>query len=268
MRGRPGDRRGDRRWSLLGSCWSPASTSARPRSARPTRIGVILHRALRARSRADAGPPATETIVWDLRLPRVLTAAARRGRAGRGRGHIPGHRAQPAGRPVRARDVVGRGARRGHRDPAAGRHRRRPVRPGQRAGVRRRARCRVRSCSASAAWRVGRADPAAADRLRRRVDPRRAADDGDVRVRREPASDLLVPARWPRRRVVGAARWSRRRSSSPRAWSSVRAHARSTGCSSATRRPRHLGIDVRNANAASCWRWRRWPRPRRSRSAG
>ena len=41
----------------------------------------------------------------------------------------------------------------------------------------------------------------------------------------------------------------------------------STGCSSATRPPA-TSASMSARNAASCWRWRRWPRRRRSRSAG
>ena len=51
-----------------------------------------------------------------------------------------------------------------------------------------------------------RAHPPAADGLRRGVRAGGAPDDGDVRLGRRPAPDLLVPARWPRRRVVAPAR--------------------------------------------------------------
>ena len=47
--------------------------------------------------------PGAEQIVWELRLPRALTAHARRRRAGDGRHRLPGAAAQPARRSVRHR---------------------------------------------------------------------------------------------------------------------------------------------------------------------
>ena len=60
----------------------------------------------------------------------------------------------------------------------------------------------------------GGAHAAVADRLCGRLDPRRVAHDGDVHVRPEPARDLLVPARRARRLVVDPP--GRRRADHPR----------------------------------------------------
>ena len=68
-------------------------------------VAILAHRLLGI----DLGreySAAAETIVMDLRLPRVLTAMLVGAGAGRGRSHVPGPAAQPAGRPVRARDLV------------------------------------------------------------------------------------------------------------------------------------------------------------------
>ena len=191
---------------------------------------------------------------------------ARRSRAGRRRCHVPGTDPEPAGRPVRAGHRIGRGARGGHRGRPADPHRRGRVRPAPRAGLRGRPADGVRG-GPPRRWRVRRADPPPADRLCRRVDPRGAAHDGDVHVRPEPARDLLVPARRPRRIVVDPARGrdaDRRRRmpghrfarTRPR-WAAPRRHGR--------RPPRHRRPQGTRHPARA---WPRWQRRRRSPSAG
>ena len=163
-------------------------------------IGVILWRTFGL----DLGrtwTPATETIVWDLRMPRVLTAmlvgAALAVAGATFQGLIRNPLADPYVLGTASGAALGAAiavvlpisivvVEFGH-DPRP-RLRRRPHHGVRRGPARRR--------------RIGRPDPPVADRLRGRVDPGRAADDGDVHVRAEPARDLLVPARRPRRVVV------------------------------------------------------------------
>ena len=157
-------------------------------------LAIVAHRLLGL----DLGrtwSASAETIVWDLRVPRVLTSLRRRDGAGGRRGDLPGPPAQPARRSVRARHGLRRGARSGHRGAAPDPDRHPRVRPAPGPGLRRRARVDLHGLSAVADRRPVTAHQPAADRLRRRLAPRRRAGHGDVPVGRGPAPDLLVPAR-------------------------------------------------------------------------
>ena len=111
----------------------PRVASARCRSRRPRRSAIIVHRLL-GLDLAQTWTATDETIVWDLRLPRVLDGDGRRARAGGRRGDVPGPAPEPARRPVRARHGVGGGARGGDRraDPGADRDPRVRAAPGPR----------------------------------------------------------------------------------------------------------------------------------------
>ena len=131
-------------------------------------FGVILAAGDRARSRRKL-----DGRHRDDRLGAADAAGPdggpRRGRAGRRRGDLPGHRPQPARRPVRPRDVLGGGSRGGPGHPAAGRPHRLPVRPGEPVGVRRGDGGGAARLPSRWLRRSGRDDAAPADRLRGRV---------------------------------------------------------------------------------------------------
>ena len=135
----------------------------------------------------------------------------RRLRPGDRRRDIPGAAPQSAGRSLRARDGVRCRARsRDRRAPAdpSGGHR---VRPPAWLRLRRRADLRVAGLPSRRDRWARRPHSPAAHRLRGRLRARRHADDGDVRVGRGAASDLLVPTRGPRRERRGCDCSSRRR---------------------------------------------------------
>ena len=114
VRGRPvmlALRRGRSRSSARSS-WASAWGPSRSRRATRSRSSPT---ACSGSTSARPGPPATETIVWDLRLPRVLEAMVVGRRAGGRRRDVPGPAPQPARRSVRARHGVRRGARGGDR---------------------------------------------------------------------------------------------------------------------------------------------------------
>ena len=138
-RAHPRGRRRDGRRS------TPADTHRDPRPPLP-----------RPRHRRRPGPTRPRRSSWTC----ACRGSSRRCSSGCGAGgrrrDVPGPAAQPAGRPVRARDGVGRGARGGDRRPHPGPLRRPRVRAGPRPRVRRGARRRSRSSTGSrgtAGWR-------------------------------------------------------------------------------------------------------------------
>ena len=190
---------------LLASRSSLASGSGPSRSARRDDRRDPVADARRCGS-AWTGAPATEAIIWDLRLPRVLTAMVIGAGLAVAGATFQGLLRNPLADPYVLGHRVGRGARGGDRGPDPGPDRARRVRPPARPRLRRRPAVRRRRLPARRfRWRR-RADPPAAHRLRRRVRAGGAPDDGDVRLGRRPAPDLLVPARRTRRGVVGPPR--------------------------------------------------------------
>ena len=118
-----------------------------------------------------------------------------RGRPGRGRGDVPGAPAQPARRPLRAGDGVGRRARGGDRRPHPGPHGAPRAGPGQRPRVCRRARCRRRRLPPGPRRPAGATHRAAPHGLRGRLAAGGRPRHDHVPVRLEPAPDLRLPAR-------------------------------------------------------------------------
>ena len=218
-------------------------------------IAIIAHR-LFGLDLGATWTPATETIVWDLRLPRVLTAMVVGTALAVAGATFQGLLRNPLADPY----VLGSasGAALGAAIAVLLPIRRRVprVRAAPRTGVRRRAARDARRLPAVAAERPLADDEPPADRLRRRVAAGRRAGARDVPVRRGAAADLRLPAGRLRPGLVGAAR--RRRPDHPHRQRADRwaGPGRSTGCCSARRR-RATSASTSNASGRSSSAWRR-----------
>ena len=227
---------------------------------------MILWRTLGVRIGLDWSA-ASEAIIWDLRLPRVLTAMVIGSGLAVAGATFQGLLRNPLADPY----VLGTasGAALGAAIAVLIPVQIVLVEFGLLHGLRLRRGPAVRVRRLPARWLRWRrrADPPPPHRLRRRVRAGGAPDDGHVRLGRRPAPDLLVPARWARGCVVGPPRG--RGAADHRG---LRPHdrcepGRSTACSSAMPR-RATSASTSGANGASCWPSPRWRRRPASRSAG
>ena len=240
------------RWSGSSRSWARSSwASAWGRSrSRPATRSRSSPTACSGSTSARPGPPATETIVWDLRLPRVLTAMI----VGRGLA-VAGATFQGLLRnPLADPYVLGTGVRGGARGGDRGAHpdpRSRSSQFGLLQGL-----AFVGALLATlAVYRLSRIgglladDEPPADRLRGRVAARRRAGDGDVPVRRGAAPDLRATCSAASTAPRGSGSPGPPRSSSSAA-SLILVRARAlNGLLLGEEAAAHLGVDVRRERA-------------------